>query len=92
MMCDVYNNKHCKVLTRTCCDVQSKDARAHTIFWENLNVVMLENGVPNVNFKGFMADNAHANWIAVRKNYCDGDPSFPLESHERTCLFHWFVN
>ena len=89
MMCHVYDNKHCKVLTITCCDVQSEDARAQTIFWENLNVVMLENGIPNVNFKGFMVDSAHANWIAVRKNYGDGDPSIPLEGHERTCLFHW---
>ena len=77
MTCHVYNSKHCKVLTIACCDMQSEDARAHIVFWEILNVVMLENGVPNVNFKGFMADNAQANWIAVRKIYEDGDPLFP---------------
>ena len=49
----VYNNKHCKVLTIPCCDMQSEDARVYTILWERLNVVVLENGVPNFNFKAF---------------------------------------
>jgi hypothetical protein len=92
MACHVYDSKHCKVLTIACCDMQSEDARAQTIFWENLNVVMLENGVPNVNFKGFMADSAQANWIVVRKIYGDGDTSVPLEGRERTCLFDWSAN
>jgi hypothetical protein len=92
MACHVYDSKHCKVLTIACCDMQSEDARAQTIFWENLNAVMLENGVPNVNFKGFMADSAQANWIAVRKICGDGDTSVPLEGRERTCLFHWSAN
>ena len=34
--------------------MQLKDAQAHIASWENLNVVMLENSVPKVNFKGFM--------------------------------------
>jgi hypothetical protein len=53
---------------------------------------MLENGVPNVNFKGFVADSAQANSIVVRKIYGDGDPSVPLEGRERTCFFHWSAN
>ena len=28
---------------------------------------MLENGVPNVNFQGFIANNAQENWIAMGK-------------------------
>ena len=92
MVCYVYDSKHYKVLTITCCDMQSEDAWAQTIFWENLNVVMLENGVPNVNFKGFMADSAQANWIDARKIYRDGDPSVPLEGHEHACFFHWSTN
>lgn len=35
---------------------------------------MVENGVPNVNFKGFMADFAQANWNALRKFYGNVDP------------------
>ena len=34
---------------------------------------MVENGVSKVNFKGFMADTAQANWNAVRMIYGDGE-------------------
>jgi hypothetical protein len=30
-------------------------------FGKNLNVLMAENGIPNINFKGFIADRAQAN-------------------------------
>ena len=53
---------------------------------------MLDNGVFKVNFKGFVADNTHATWNAVKKVYGDGDLAFPLEGCERTCLFHWSTN
>ena len=72
--------------------MQSENAQGQTIFGENSNDVMLEYSVLNVNFKGFMANNAQTNWIVVRKIYGDGDPSVPLEGRERTCLFHWYVN
>ena len=32
-----------------------------------------------------MADEAHANWKAVRQVFNNG---IPLEGHERSCLFH----
>ena len=32
--------------------MQSKDGAAHTLFWENLNIVMKENGVSTVNYGG----------------------------------------
>jgi hypothetical protein len=60
MACHVYDNRYCKVLTIACCDMQSEDGATQVLFWENLNAVMAENGVPNVNFKGFMADSAQA--------------------------------
>jgi hypothetical protein len=53
---------------------------------------MAENGVLNVNFKGFMADSAQANWNAVKTIYGDGDPNLPMVARERTCLFHWSVS
>lgn len=31
-----------------------------TLLWENLNAVITNNGVSNVNFKGFMTNSAHA--------------------------------
>ena len=53
---------------------------------------MTKNGVLTVNFKGFMADNAQANWNAVKMIYGEGDPSLSMVGHERTCLFHWSQN
>jgi len=47
--------------------MQSKDVHVQTLLWENLNAIMLENDVPKVNFKGFMLDNAQANWNVVKK-------------------------
>ena len=61
LACYVNNSKYYKMLTIVCCDMQSKDGIAQTLFWENLNSVILENEVSNVNFKDFMADSAQVN-------------------------------
>jgi hypothetical protein len=52
-------------MTIAICDMQSKDMEAQSVMWWNSNKVMANNGVPNPNFKGFMADNAQANWNVV---------------------------
>jgi hypothetical protein len=39
------------------CDMQLKNTKVLCIMWWNLNKVMVNNGVPNQNFKGFMAGN-----------------------------------
>ena len=88
MASHVYDSKYCKVMTIAICDMQSEDAEAQELFWTQLNTVMRENGVDTVNFKGFMADSAQANWNAVRKVYGSGDPGVCMEGRERTCLFH----
>lgn len=49
---------------------------------------MAENGVSNVNFKGFMVDNAQTHWIVVRMIYGESDLTLPMVGRERTCLFH----
>ena len=36
-----------------------------TLFWENISVMMVDNGVPKMNVKRSMADNAQANWSAI---------------------------
>ena len=61
MASHVYDSKYCKVMTIAICDMQSEDAEAQELFWTQLNIVMPENGVDTVNFKGFMADSAQAN-------------------------------
>ena len=53
---------------------------------------MAENVVPNVNFKGFMANSVETNWNAVRMTYGDGDPSLPMVTRECTYLLHWSIS
>ena len=72
--------------------MQSEDGVAQTFFWKNLNSVMLENGVPKLNFKGFMVDGAQVNWDAVKKICSEVDPSLPMVGRDRICVFHWLQN
>jgi hypothetical protein len=55
--CHVYDSFYYKVMTIMICDMQSENMKAQYIMWWNLNKVMANNGVPNPNFKGFMANN-----------------------------------
>lgn len=88
MACHVYDTKQCEVLTIARCDVQSEGNDAQALFWENLNVVMVEKWVAQVNFKGFMANNAQTNWNVVRKIYGNGELIVPIEDCEHIYLFH----
>ena len=89
MACHVYDSQYCRVMTVAVCDMQSKDCEAQCVMWRCLNEVMARYGVLIVNFKGFMADSAGANWNAVRKIYGSGDPQTKMPDRERTCLLHW---
>ena len=51
---------------------------------------MAKNEVSSVDFKGFMADNAHANWNVVMKIYGEGGTSLPMVGREFSC--QWFAN
>ena len=44
-----------------------------------LNVVLAKHGIPKPKFKGFMEDNAQANWIAVRVIYKSGDAAILIK-------------
>ncbi len=46
------------------------------------------NGVPNPNFKGFMADNNQANWNTMQIMYGSGGPSESMVDREQTYYFH----
>ena len=75
MACHVYDSAYCRIMTIAICDMQSEDVAAQTVFWRNLNAVLERHGVENLNFKGFMADCAQANWNAVRIVYGSSDPA-----------------
>ena len=46
------------------CEMKEEDTQAQIMFWEMMNSVMLDNGHPPADFRGFMADEAGANWRA----------------------------
>lgn len=89
MGCHVYDSQYCRVMTIAVCDMQSEDERAQSMLWHGLNGVMAKHGIQNVNFKGFMADSAQANWRAVRVIYGNGNAKDEMPNRERTCQFHW---
>lgn len=70
------------------CEMKEEDAESQIIFWESLNEVMVDNGHPMADFAGFMADEAGANWVAIRTIF-NGGPENVLVGRERSCLFHW---
>lgn len=44
--------------------------------------------IPNINFKGFMANSGQANCNMVKMICGDGDSNLPMVACEHTCLFH----
>ena len=47
--------------------------------------VMEKHGLKKVEFAGFTADSAQANFNAVRKIFGSGDKAIPMKDKERTC-------
>lgn len=54
-----------------------------------MNLVMVEHTGKAASFFGFMADEAGANWNAVRRVFNDGEE---MIERERSCLWHWEDN
>lgn len=68
--------------------MKEEDTEAQILFWEMLNIVMKRSGHDHADFHGFMADEAQANWRAVRTVYNRGADNV-MSGRERSCLFHW---
>jgi hypothetical protein len=88
MACHFYHPMYYKVFTIAICDMQSESTEAQCVMWTKLNQVMFSFGLVNPNFKGFMANNAKANWNVVHIVYSSRDASMKMVDKERTCLFH----
>ncbi len=58
MACHVYNPHYYEVLTIAMCDMHSKDVEFQVLMWRALVKAMKVNGVNNLQFKGFIIDNA----------------------------------
>jgi hypothetical protein len=58
MACHVYNPHYYEVITIVMCDMHSKDVEFQVLMWRALVKAMKVNGVNNLQFKGFIIDNA----------------------------------
>jgi hypothetical protein len=54
-VCD-YDSIYYKMTTIDVYNMQSKDIDVQCVMWEQLNKVMVKNGVPHPNCKGFMVN------------------------------------
>ena len=77
-----------ELLTIATCEMKEEDTKSQVLFWQMINRTMQHCGYHAANFHGFMADEAGANWSAVRTVF-NGGPKNIMEGRERTCLFHW---
>jgi hypothetical protein len=59
-----------------------ENTNVQCVLWQKLNNVMVKNGVPNINFKGFMANNVQTNWSAMRIIYSSGDANETMINKE----------
>ena len=73
------------MVTICVCDMKSKMAEHQKQMWRSLLMVMEKHGVKNVNFAGFMAESAQANFNAVREIFGSGNKNKSMKDKERTC-------
>ena len=85
----VYDLVYYKVMTICVCDMMCKMADAQEQMWLSMLALLKKHGLENVNFKGFMADSAQANFNAVRRIFGSGNKNIPMAGKERTSEFHW---
>lgn len=64
MACHVYNPFVQEMQTIAIGDFKVEDTESQILFWTLLNMVMEKEGYKKACFKGFMADEAQANWRA----------------------------
>ena len=88
MSAHVYDPFMRELLTIATCEFRVEDRCAQIEFWKMLNTVVQQSGFPIPEFRGFMADEANANWIAVRTVYFGGAKKTQPDK-ERSCTFHW---
>lgn len=93
MACHIYDNKHCKVLTIACCDMQSKDAQAQTLSGRILTMscsrIMSSRWTSRTLWRTVQMQIGMWWWRFI---VGIGDQTVPLEAQECTWLFHWFAN
>ncbi len=90
MGCHVYDMTYYKVLIIIICDMQFDDLDSQVFMRSSLTRLVKKVGrIENVNFKGFMANDAQTNFNAMRRMFGFGDPTIPMIGRERICFMHW---
>ena len=76
-------------MTIVVCDMMCEMAEAQEQMWLSMLAILKEHGLMDVNFKGFMAHSAQANFNVGRKIFGSSNKNIPMPNKERTCQFHW---
>ena len=90
-MFDIIQDIICTIISfsfnnlRLICEINKEDVESQIIFWNELNSVMEKIGHLNLEFVGFMANEAGENWTAIY----NGGHSNIFISREHSFLFHW---
>ena len=71
-----------ELMTIEICEMKEEDIDAQVLFWSKLNEVMANCRHPHADFKGFMADEAAANWRAICTLF-NGRPKNVMQDRER---------
>lgn len=86
MSAHVYDHLYRGLCTIFVCELVSEDTPALETAWKVMKRVCKANGVDNVQFCGFIADNASAGLNAIRNTFWDGRVN---SQRERSDAFHW---
>ena len=60
-------------------------ADAQEQMWLSMLALLKQHGLENVNFKGFVANNAHTSFNAIRIIFGSCNKNIYMEDKERTC-------
>jgi hypothetical protein len=86
MSAHVYDHFYRGLCTIFVCELASEDTASLQFAWKTMKRVCEQNGLLDVQFCGFMADNAAAGWNAIRNEFWGGK----VNTHrERSDSFHW---
>ncbi|CAM6093771.1 unnamed protein product [Calypogeia fissa] len=86
MSAHVYDHHYRGLCTIFTCELVSQDTLLLQTAWKVMRRICKDHGLSNVQFTGFMADNADVGWNAIRNKFWNGKV---CPSRERSDSFHW---
>ena len=86
MSAHVYDHLYRGLCTIFVCELVSEDTMALQTAWTIMRRICAENGIENVEFSGFIADNVAPGWNAIRNVWWGGKVN---SKKERSDSFHW---